>query len=219
MTMDCNVIESIIWDWNGTILNDVDNNINAVNMILQKRNLPTISKEEYRRKIKIPIKQFYGDIGLEINDPETYNLITNDYWEYYNMGFKNNTKINDGIENILGKLKGNGINSYLLSATQHDKLIKQVKDKGMELYFNEIIGNSNYEVKNKLDKAQELVKNKNIRIDNTISVGDMINDYELAKELGIKCILYSNGHQEIKIEKDKNIINNFEEIYNYIKIH
>jgi phosphoglycolate phosphatase len=219
MTMDCKVIESIIWDWNGTILNDVDNNINAVNMILQKRNLLAISKEEYRRKIKIPIKQFYDDIGLEINDPETYNLITNDYWEYYNMGFKNSTKINNGIENILSKLKENGINNYLLSATQHGELIKQVKDKSMEIYFKDIIGNNNNEVKSKLDKAQELIKNENIKIDNTILVGDMVNDYELAKELGVKCILYSNGHQEIKKEKDKNIINSFEEIYNYIKIH
>jgi phosphoglycolate phosphatase len=219
MTMDCKVIKSIIWDWNGTILNDVDNNINAVNTILQKGNLSVISKEEYRKKIKIPIKQFYNDIGLNTNDPETYSLITNDYWEYYNMGYKNNTKINDGIENILNKLKENNINNYLLSATQHDELIKQVKDKGMEIYFKDIIGNNNYEVKSKLEKAQELIKNENMKITNTILVGDMINDYELAEELGIKCILYSNGHQEIKIENDKNIINNFEEIYNYIKIH
>jgi len=217
--MDYKVIESIIWDWNGTILNDVDNNINAVNMILQKRNLRVISKEEYRRKIKIPIKQFYNDIGLETNDPETYNLIANDYWEYYNMGYKNNAKINNGIEDILNKLKGDGISNYLLSATQHEELIKQVKDKGMETYFKDIIGNNNYEVKNKLEKAKELIKNDDIKVNNTILIGDMINDYELAEELGIKCILYSNGHQEIKMEKGKNIINNFEKIYNYIKLH
>jgi len=216
--MDCKAIESIIWDWNGTILNDVDNNINAVNMILQKRNLAVITKEEYRRKIKIPIKQFYNDIGLEINDPETYNLITNDYWKYYNMGYKNNTKINDGMENILIKLKENDINNYLLSATQHDKLIKQVKDKGMEIYFKDIIGNNNYEVKSKLEKAKELIKNENIKVNNTILIGDLISDYELAEELRIKCILYSNGHQKIKMEKDKNIINNFAEIFNYINI-
>jgi phosphoglycolate phosphatase len=219
MTMDCEMINSIIWDWNGTVLNDVDNNVNAVNMILQKRNLAVISKEEYRRKIKIPIKQFYNDIGLKINDSETYNLITNDYWEYYNMGYKNNTKINDDIENILNELKRNGITNYLLSATQHDKLIKQVNDKGMEIYFKEIIGNNNYEVKSKFERAQELIKKENLKVNNTILVGDMINDYELAEELGVKCILYSNGHQEIKIEKDKNIINNFEEIYTYINIH
>jgi hypothetical protein len=35
----------------------------------------------------------------------------------------------------------------------------------------------------------------------------MISDYELAEELGVKCIIYANGHQMIKIEKDKNIIN------------
>jgi len=208
--------ESIIWDWNGTILNDVDNNINAVNMILQKRNLTIISKEEYRRKIKVPIKQFYNDIGLETNDPENYNLITIDYWKYYNMSYKNNTKVNSGLEIILNKLMENNISNYLLSATQHDELKKQVESKGMEIFFKIIIGNNNSEVKNKLEKAKELIKNENIKISSTILVGDMISDYELAEKLGIKCILYSNGHQEIKMEKGIDVINNFEETYNYI---
>ena len=208
--------ESIIWDWNGTILNDVDNNVNAVNTLLQKRNLTIITKEEYRRKIKIPIKQFYNDIGLETNDPEIYNLITIDYWKYYNMGYKNNTKVNNGLENILNKLKENNINNYLLSATQQDELKKQVESKGMETFFKMIIGNSNSEVKNKLEKAKELIKIENIKINSTILVGDMISDYELAEKLGIKCVLYSNGHQEIKIERGIDVINDFEEIYNYI---
>jgi phosphoglycolate phosphatase len=152
------MIRSIIWDWNGTILNDVDNNVNAVNMILQKRNLAVISKEEYRRKIKIPIKQFYNDIGLKINDPEIYNSINIDYWEFYNMGYKNHTKINNDIEFILIKLKEGGIDNYLLSATKHEELIKQVEDKGIKKYFKEVIGNNNNEVANKLKNAQELIK-------------------------------------------------------------
>jgi phosphoglycolate phosphatase len=212
------MIESIIWDWNGTILDDVDNNVNAVNMILRKRNLATISKEEYRKKIKIPIKLFYNDIGLETENPEIYNLITTEYWKHYNMGYKNYTRINNSIKNILNILNKTGIKNYLLSATQHDELMKQVEIKDMGKYFKEIIGNNNSEVKNKLDKAKELIEIENIKVDNTISVGDMVSDYELAEKLGIKCILYSNGHQEIKMEKDKTIINNFEEIYNYIKL-
>jgi len=209
------MIESIIWDWNGTILDDVDNNVNAVNMILQKRNLTIITKEEYRKKIKIPIKNFYNEIGLETNDPEIYNLITIDYWKYYNIAYKNNTKVNNGLVNILNKLKENNIKNYLLSATQHDELKKQVESKGMETFFNMIIGNNNSEVKNKLEKAKELIKNKNIKINSTILVGDMISDYELAEKLGVKCILYSNGHQEIKMEKGIDVINDFEEILNY----
>jgi phosphoglycolate phosphatase len=212
------MIESIIWDWNGTILDDVDNNINAVNMILQKRNLTVISREEYRRKIKIPIKLFYNEIGLKTENPEIYNSIAIEYWKYYNIGYKNNTKINNGAKNILSKLNRNGIKNYLLSATQHDELMKQVEVKGMGKYFEEIIGNNNSEVKNKLDKAKELIESENIKISNTILVGDMVSDYEMAKKLGIKCVLYSNGHQEINMEKNKTIKNNFEEIYYYIKL-
>jgi phosphoglycolate phosphatase len=49
----------IIWDWNGTLLNDVDYNVTAVNQMLLKQNKPLINREHYRSIFTFPISDFY----------------------------------------------------------------------------------------------------------------------------------------------------------------
>jgi phosphoglycolate phosphatase len=52
------VYSAVLWDWNGTLLNDVEENICIVNELLAKRSLPGITKETYKRFFRMPIKDF-----------------------------------------------------------------------------------------------------------------------------------------------------------------
>jgi len=48
-------------------------------------------------------------------------------------------------------------------------------------------------------------------------IGDTVHDYEVAREIGAKCLLIAGGHQSIEklTACGVPVLNNIKEIYNY----
>jgi len=42
--------KNVVWDWNGTLLNDVKVGVNTLNDMLGRRGLPLLSVEDYKEK-------------------------------------------------------------------------------------------------------------------------------------------------------------------------
>ena len=72
----------IIWDWNGTLLNDSYLCVQILNESLRKRNIPEITVEKYREKFLFPIKTFYESIGFDFDKEPFENSNTE-----FNTGF------------------------------------------------------------------------------------------------------------------------------------
>ena len=58
-------IAGIIWDWNGTLLNDMELCVHTINEMLQKRNLHELSVDEYKEVFSFPVKDYYQKIGFD----------------------------------------------------------------------------------------------------------------------------------------------------------
>ena len=58
---------SIIWDWNGTLVDDAPVFINIMNFFLSQRNLPLITLEDYRRSFVFPVKNYYKNLGFDFS--------------------------------------------------------------------------------------------------------------------------------------------------------
>jgi len=56
---------TIFWDWNGTLLDDVEECIEIINVSLVKRSLSPIDRKEYLEKFTFPIKKYYENIGFD----------------------------------------------------------------------------------------------------------------------------------------------------------
>ena len=57
-------IKHVIWDWNGTLINDAWLFVDVMNNILQKRNMHTITIKKYRDIFGFPIKNYYEKLGF-----------------------------------------------------------------------------------------------------------------------------------------------------------
>ena len=57
----------IIWDWNGTLVNDLTLCVDLLNFSLKKRGLPLISENIYKQKFLFPIKNFYETVDLDFS--------------------------------------------------------------------------------------------------------------------------------------------------------
>lgn len=182
-----------LWDWNGTLLNDVDENVRIVNALLERRSLPKVSKETYKRHFRMPIKDFYRDIGFDLSN-EPFGAIAEEYNALYSARF-GAMPLTAGIETILGLFSDLKIRQYIVSASEQKSLLAQVSEKKISKYFSKIVGNDDYSVVSKIEKAKELCREFGDG-DRLLVIGDLYHDYEVARAVGADCVLYANGHQE-----------------------
>ena len=77
----------IIWDWNGTLVNDLTLCVDLLNVSLKKRGLPLISENIYKQKFLFPIKKFYETVGFDF--PKENFESTN---KKFHSGFETNFK-------------------------------------------------------------------------------------------------------------------------------
>lgn len=70
----------VFWDWNGTIIDDLEINFSVINTLLNDRKKDAISLSQYRQAFTFPIKEFYRRVGFSI-DGDEYQQLVCDYWE------------------------------------------------------------------------------------------------------------------------------------------
>ena len=92
----------IIWDWNGTIINDVDLCVELINWLLKEKNLKTITKEEYKNIFTIPVKNYYAALGFDF-DKEPFEVIGRRWMDEYEHR-KFECMIYDGVVDVMEKI-------------------------------------------------------------------------------------------------------------------
>lgn len=181
---------NIIWDFNGTILNDIQTGIDAVNVLLKRYGKKTIdSVDEYREAFGFPVIDYYEHIGLE---RENFPKYAPEWVAEYNMR-EPDAKIFDGVIDLMVYFKANGYKQYLLSATEREMLLRQVNRLEIAEFFDEIIGQKSIEAYGKTGAALEWMKKTKPK--KALFIGDSLHDYEVACAMEIDCVLLSWGHQ------------------------
>ena len=181
-----------IWDFNGTLFDDIDAGIKAVNTLLAERGLPTLdSKEKYHQVFDFPIIDYYKRIGFDF-DKEPYEVIAPLWVELYLEHSKHSGLFPDVIP-ALDFFESKGIKQSVLSASELKMLTGQLKDLGIYDRFEEIMGIDNIYAESKLALASAW-KERHAG-ERVMFIGDTTHDYETAELLGADCYLISAGHQ------------------------
>ena len=117
----------LIWDFNGTILDDVQVGIDCANRLLEAHSLPRIaSVEEYREKFGFPIIDYYRRMGFDFSVTPYDELAVE--WVSYYLERKKDIPAFDDIADVLRKAKEKGLVQLILSATETGMLEGQVRD-------------------------------------------------------------------------------------------
>ncbi len=203
----------VVFDFNGTILNDVMVGLKAENVCIKKfLKRPPMELDEYLHSFTFPVKTYYEKIGFNWNDGYTYEEVGDLWFKMYNE-YKNEYKLFDGVEGILSKNHELGNKNILLSASSLKELKKQLIELNIYSYFDEVLGIDNIYAESKVQIAVDWVKDKNP--DDCMFIGDSLHDLESAKAMGIKnCVLVSKGHQakDILIKEWDNVVDDIREV-------
>jgi phosphoglycolate phosphatase len=183
----------VIWDWNGTLLSDVDVNVRTINILLEKRGISQIpSREAYLERFRFPVIDYYRELGFN-TDVENFSDIADDYINVYNVEARD-AGLYDGTREVLEAVRDMGVRQAIVSAADGDRLRCEVKSRGIDGYFTDIIGKGDNRGDGKIALGQGFVNSTGVAANKILFVGDMEHDAELASACGCDCLLVARGH-------------------------
>ena len=182
----------IIWDWNGTLLNDRWLCVEGINQGLSKRNLPIISDHIYRDVFTFPVEKYYKKLGFNFEE-EPFEVAGDEFVVYYQKYFSKADLQKDARFVLNTILKAN-ITQSILSAGKHDFLLEWVLNYDLKNYFIEIVGINNQYANGKIEQGLTLINNLPYNKKDIILIGDTIHDSEVAEKINVNCFLIDHGH-------------------------
>jgi len=208
--------QHIIWDYNGTLLNDVKLCVDVINKVLFKRSLPLLTIKKYKEIFDFPVKDYYRRLGFDF-EKESFEIVGTEFIVEYDKSDKSKL-LHTGANEFLTELKSQGIEQSVLSAREEVQLLCELKDLGVYELFTEVVGLNDHYAGGKTENGKELIEKLNISKDQILMIGDTKHDADVANECGIDCILLAHGHHaEEKLETcGVPVLNDFEKLRNYL---
>ena len=186
----------VLWDFNGTILDDVETGIRSVNTLLAERGLRCISGvEEYHSVFGFPIIEYYRRLGFDLEN-EKYEVIAPLWVAEYLRNVKD-ARIFDDVLYAVDAFRNKGAKQLILSATERDMLLSQISDIGLDGVFDDVLGLDNIHAASKVGVAEEWKSSNPEAV--ALVIGDTVHDAEVASAIGADCILVARGHQSREV--------------------
>ena len=179
---------TIVWDFNGTLLNDIQACLNALNVLLKARHLQPITQTYYREHFGFPVIQFYESLGMIPTDAEDWENIGESFHMRYL--FSKSLQLQPGAQECVSNLHRMGIRQGVLSALEQGLLELQLQQFGLAHEMDFISGSRSYDGASKLSAATALQLKQPV-----VLIGDTTQDAEVAQAQGWNCILCAAGHQ------------------------
>lgn len=181
----------ILWDWNGTLLDDTDAAIGAFNTVLRRRGLPAISRAWYREHFAFPVRPVYAACGIDLAH-EDWDTLAQEYHDAYAALPK---RLNAETRAALAHVQAAEGGQSIISALRQDLLDAAVDKAGLREFFDFVYGVDNLDGASKLDRARALLARLPARTATrgVVLIGDALHDREVADELGIGCVLCAQG--------------------------
>ena len=184
----------ILWDWNGTLLDDTQAALDALNAMLARRGGRPIDMGFYRDHFAFPVRPFYESIGIALAH-EDWDALAREYHELYAARPK---RLNPEAIAALERVRAAGAGQSIVSALRQDLLDAATAACGVAPFMDFVYGVDNLDGASKLDRAVALAARLNwdfagpepLRV---TLIGDSLHDQEVAAAIGARCVLCAEG--------------------------
>lgn len=210
---------TIFWDFNGTIIDDIVESIESTNCLLRKRNMKTFANaNEYFDVFCFPVYNYYKKAGFDFTK-ETFEDLAQEYVDNYKRLSKS-CKVFDDVKKLLIKYKQDGVKQIMLSSSEKNELIHWITKLDIYKYFDDIIANDNIYGEGKTKTALCWLEKNNIEKTKCILIGDTVHDYEVSKIMGVDCALICRGHNTKNdlLKTGAPVFDDAENMANYLSI-
>lgn len=186
------MIKQILWDWNGTLLDDLLYGLDVRNRIFPAFGLSAAdSVEDYHAQFTFPIRIYYERAGVT---DENFVAVAHAWMDEYVRGFSTVPLHTDALE-TLRRFADAGLRQVMLSATKRDMLLEQIAQFDIQHYFYQVLGLGDIYAGSKEEIGRQYLQNCGVAPEETLMIGDTLHDADVARAIGAKCVLVARGHQ------------------------
>ncbi|WP_406014662.1 HAD hydrolase-like protein [Streptomyces sp. NBC_00984] len=191
----------LVWDWNGTLLDDNDAVVGATNAAFGEVGLEPITLEQYREMYCIPIPLFYERLMGRLPTEAEWERMDGIFHRYYTEQ-RAACGLTEGAEELLTQWQLAGRSQSLLSMYGHDQLVPVVRGYGIERRFVRVDGRTGPSGGSKARHMERhIAALDGISAEHTVVIGDAVDDAVAAAHVGAKAVLYTGGsHSRASLE-------------------
>ena len=189
-------MKHIIWDFNGTLLNDTQLSLDVDNNVFEKLGIPAITLDDYRNNMTMPVLVFYPAVGVDYS-VDSYETIARLWLDEFNQKAVGVGLVSGALDAIRF-FHGQGRSQSVLSASYEPSLRKQCEALGLTPYMADISGLEDESASKKTEIGRRQLRELGLEGRDVVLIGDTLTDAHLAEDLGADCILVSWGHNDLK---------------------
>ena len=185
--------DAVVWDWNGTLLDDVELCVEIVNELLFENGISALEADRYKEIFDFPVRLYYERAGFDLERLD-FSRLSVDFCTRFEERldraplFPSAARVLDGFAQI-------GSRQFVLSSTEHEALGRMLRRYGIDGYFEAMQGMENTLAEGKITGGHALIERFGLDPKASLLIGDTLHDAEVAESLGMDCLLISSGHQ------------------------
>lgn len=189
----------VVWDWNGTLYDDLHIVVDSVNASLARLGEAPIDAARYREHYRRPVPLFYESLLGRPVPEETWQMIDEVFHATYRASLARAAPASDAAAAV-GAVAAAGGTQSILSMWWHDDLVPAVRASGLGGTMLLVDGHRGEPGETKAAHLADHVARlralgPGVARDEVVVVGDITDDAEAARDAGVACVLYDSGSQ------------------------
>ncbi|TDU06345.1 phosphoglycolate phosphatase-like HAD superfamily hydrolase [Streptomyces sp. 846.5] len=192
----------IVWDWNGTLFDDVEVVVEASNAAFAAIDLAPLTVQQYREQYQVPVIGFYEQVMGRTPTAEEWLVMDARFHRHYET-LRDSCGLTEGADDVLAGWSGS---QSLLSMYAHDDLLPLVRRLGVDRHFIRVDGRTS--TSGVSGKAEHLVRHlaaiqvEGVHPSRTVLIGDVVDDALAAAHVGAQAVLFTGGsHARSELER------------------
>jgi phosphoglycolate phosphatase len=184
------MFRNLIFDWSGTLVDDLGPVIEATNFVLSKYGIDPMDREEFRRRFKLPYREFYHELLPDVALEELE--------EHFRPAFDGSEAKVFVLPHAREKLdwcKQLGIRTFVLTSMDALAFTRQLEEFGLKGHFEATYAG----VLDKRNLIHRILETHGLSPEETAFIGDMIHDVETARHAGIASIAVLTGYNHPEV--------------------
>ncbi|MEV0715267.1 HAD hydrolase-like protein [Asanoa sp. NPDC050611] len=182
----------LVWDWNGTLLNDFELVVAATNHALATVGGAPVTGDHHRRHFVRPVADYYAMVLGRAVDAAEFDQLDAIFHDAYRAGLTTCALADDAVT----AMRSWAGTQSLLSMWFHEDLVPAVTAFGLDGRFRRVDGVQVALGGDRAFKAGHLARHlTELGVDgaSVVLIGDSLDDADAARSVGAECVLYTGG--------------------------